>query len=70
MTVSTVVAAGFLVVVAGIVIWMLWSLITGGPSLRRGSGNPGIPSHHSSMSVGSNCDADGSSGGDGGGGGS
>lgn len=73
MTVSTVVAAGFLVVVAGVVIWMVWSLIKGNPSLRRGSGNPGIPS--SQMSGGGDFfDCGGSSGGgfsggDGGGGG-
>ncbi|MEV0199447.1 hypothetical protein [Nonomuraea sp. NPDC050691] len=49
MTVSTVVAAGLVIAFAGVVIWMVWSLIAGRPSLRRGSGNPGRPPHGVTM---------------------
>lgn len=66
MSVSTVVAAGFLVTIACILIWMVWSLIVRSPSLRRGSGNPGTPPNYGSMS-GAGSDCGGSSGGDSGG---
>jgi hypothetical protein len=69
MTVSTVLAAGFVIAFAWIVVWLVWSLISGRPSVRRGSGNPGIPSGSGSGAPGgSGCDG-GFSGGDGGGGG-
>lgn len=68
MTVSTLLAAGFLIAIAGVVVWMAWSAITGRPSLRRGSGNPGTPPAYDSMPGGGSFDSGGSSGGDGGGG--
>ncbi|MEV4067795.1 hypothetical protein [Nonomuraea dietziae] len=68
MTVSTVVAAAFVVAIAGVVIWMAWSLIAGRGTLRKGSGHPGIPSASTHDAGG--YDGSGPSGGDGGGGGS
>ncbi|TMR12744.1 hypothetical protein ETD86_32040 [Nonomuraea turkmeniaca] len=68
--VSTVVAAGLVIAFACIVVYMVWSLISGRHSLRRGSGNPGIPSRSGSGMPGdSGYDGGGFSGGDGGGGG-
>ncbi|MFC5825918.1 hypothetical protein [Nonomuraea insulae] len=69
MTVSTIVAAGFVIAIAFIAVRAVWSLLTGRPSMRRGSGYPGFPpGGHSSM-PGAGGGWDGSSGGDGGGGG-
>ncbi|MFB4282279.1 MULTISPECIES: hypothetical protein [unclassified Nonomuraea] len=65
---STIMAAGFVIAVAIIIIAVLRSLLTGGRTMRRGSGNPGIPYGGSSgPSAGGGWDG-GSSGGDGGGG--
>ena len=67
---STIMAAGFVIAVAIIIIAVLRSLLTGGRTMRRGSGNPGIPYGGSSgTSGGGGWDGGGSSGGDGGGGG-
>ncbi|MFF5213611.1 hypothetical protein, partial [Streptosporangium sp. NPDC000396] len=60
------VAAGFLVAIAGVVIWLVWSLITGNPSVRRGSGAPGLPSGWPAGGGGfggGGCDGGGSGGG-------
>ncbi|MEV0381263.1 hypothetical protein [Nonomuraea sp. NPDC050643] len=73
MTISTVLAAGFLVAIVGIAVWMLWSLMTRRPAVRRGSGNPGLPYGSGSGTLGDSgyggFDGGGCSGGDGGGGG-
>ncbi|MDP4511389.1 hypothetical protein [Nonomuraea turcica] len=67
---STVVAAGFVIMFVCVVVGMVGSLISGGPSMRRGSGNPGIPFGGGSGGFGgSGCDGGGFSGSDGGGGG-
>jgi hypothetical protein len=69
-TVSTVVAVGFVIAFAWIVVWTAWSLVSGRSSVQRGSGNPGIPLGSGSGGSGdSGCDGGGFSGGDGGGGG-
>ncbi|NUW31324.1 hypothetical protein HTZ77_07790 [Nonomuraea sp. SMC257] len=64
MTVSTVVAAGLVIAFAGVLVWTVWSLVSGRPSVRRGSGNPGLPPHGVTM-PGTGADCGGSSGGDG-----
>ncbi|SEH01119.1 uncharacterized protein SAMN05444920_11949 [Nonomuraea solani] len=75
MTFSTILAGLFVIAIAWILIWMVWSLIGGRPSTRRGSGRPGMPfSGYSGMpgDSGSSGGYDGggsSGGGDGGGGG-
>ncbi|GAA1640832.1 hypothetical protein GCM10009733_042410 [Nonomuraea maheshkhaliensis] len=75
MTFSTIVAAVFMIAIALIIVRSVWSLLSGSPALRRGSGNPGIPrygsgmpgSYHSHSS--DSGDGGGGWGGDGGGGG-
>jgi hypothetical protein len=64
------VAVGFVIAFACIVVWMVWSLISGRPAVRTGSGNSGIPLGSDSWMPGdSGGDGGGFSGGDGGGGG-
>ncbi|MEV5898172.1 hypothetical protein [Nonomuraea fuscirosea] len=70
MTVSTIVAAVMVLAIAVIIVRTLWSLFSGSPALRRGSGNPGNPFTYGSGMPGSySSDSGGCSGGDGGGGG-
>lgn len=65
-----VVAVGLVIAFVCVIVWTLWSLIIGRPSLRRGSGGPGIPPHGPSGMPGSGgWDGGGGGGGDGGGGG-
>jgi uncharacterized protein len=70
-TFSTVLAAFFVVAFVVIIVSMLRSLLTGRPSMRRGSGRPGMPYSGGSGWGGgdSSSDSGGFSGGDGGGGG-